>query len=114
MAKEKHLPVKVKKANKYKHKLTPWITSGIIKSIKYKDKLYKTMKSHIPDSEAFNNSRINLQTYNRILQKTIREAKTNYYGRKFDKYKHDSKKTWSIIKQIINKKKKTMNSLAIS
>ena len=32
---EKHFPNKPVKVNKYKHKLSPWITAGLIKSIEY-------------------------------------------------------------------------------
>ena len=35
----KHFPEKRVKANKSKHKLSPWITTGIIKSIEFRDNL---------------------------------------------------------------------------
>ena len=49
-AREKHLPAKMQKFNKRKHKLCPWITDGIITSLKYRDKLYKKLKSMPIDS----------------------------------------------------------------
>ena len=36
----KHLPTKKVKFNKYKHKKTPWITFGLLKSIHTRDNLY--------------------------------------------------------------------------
>ena len=39
-----HLPVKTVKFNKYKHKRADWITSGIVKSIHFRDKLYLRLK----------------------------------------------------------------------
>ena len=36
--KQKHFQNKIKKFNKYKHKSTPWITTDILKSIKFKNK----------------------------------------------------------------------------
>ena len=43
-AKEKHLkPVKTK-LNHYKHKKNPWISMGIINSIKFRDKMYKRLR----------------------------------------------------------------------
>jgi hypothetical protein len=45
----------------------------------------------------------NLQTYNRILKRSIREAKAKYYYTKFEKSKNDSKKTWSTINEVLNK-----------
>ena len=104
-AKDKHMPSKLEKVKRYKHKLSPWITSAIIKSIKFRDQLYKKMKSSCPDSIEYENYRTNLKTFNNILQKTIRNAKIDYYGKEFEKHKHDSKKTWSTIKILINKNK---------
>ena len=37
---DKHIPRRLVKFRKYKHRRTKWITSGIIKSIKYKDRLF--------------------------------------------------------------------------
>ena len=39
--KDETMPSKLVRFNKYKHKKSDWITNGILKSIKYKDKLYK-------------------------------------------------------------------------
>ena len=43
--KDKHLPFKLVKFNKYKHKGNKWITNGVLKSLKYKDRLYKQLRS---------------------------------------------------------------------
>ena len=40
-AKDKHLPTKIVKFNRKKHKRAKWMTNGILKSINTKDKLYK-------------------------------------------------------------------------
>ena len=40
---EKHFPEKRVKFNKHKHKLSDWITSGILKSIEFRDKLYRRL-----------------------------------------------------------------------
>ena len=40
----KSMPTVIQKLNKRKHTKTPWITQGIIKSIKFRDKLYFKMK----------------------------------------------------------------------
>ncbi len=42
---EKHISSKTVKFNKYKHKKSKWITHGVIKSIKYRDELYKILKN---------------------------------------------------------------------
>ncbi len=56
--------------NKYKHKKFPWITYGIIHTIKYRDELYKK-KEQMTDSTSseYNNIVTNLKTYNTILKK---------------------------------------------
>ena len=41
---EKHFQ-KNKRVRVNKHKLSPWITTGLIKSIEFRDKLYKRLKS---------------------------------------------------------------------
>ena len=40
-AKTKHMPNKLVKFNRYKHKKSAWITQGLITSIRYRDKMYK-------------------------------------------------------------------------
>ena len=101
----KHLPIRKVKFQKYRHKVTPWITFGIMKSIKYRDKLYRSLKLLHPDTTEYSNQKLNLKTYNTILRKSIREAKRNYYYTTFKKYRNDIRKTWSTIKTILNANK---------
>jgi hypothetical protein len=102
-AMDKHMPVKYIKYRKHKHKKCNWITSGIIRSIKFRDSLYKRCRATAMDDPLYNTLKINLQTYNRILKQSIRRAKTEYYQSCFEKYKDDTKNTWNTIKTIINK-----------
>ena len=74
-AKVKHMPTKLVKFNKYKHKTFMWITQGILRSIQYRDKLYKQLKLTHPKSSNYEIININLKTYNTILKHTIRAAK---------------------------------------
>lgn len=104
-AKEKHLPFKRIKVHKHKHKLCAWATNGIIRSIKYRDNLYKQLKSTQKNSIEHVSLKTNLNTYNKILKKSIRTAKTLYYHNKFAQHKADIKKTWQTIDQILNRKK---------
>ena len=84
-AKEKYIPVQVKQANKYKHKLSPWITAGIMRSIKFRDNLYKKLKSLDPASENYSDTEINLKISNVILRRSIRWAKIDYYHKQLEK-----------------------------
>ena len=52
-AKDAHLLDKiVKLKKKHKHKKNSWITSGILRSIKHRDGMYKKLKSEKPISPA--------------------------------------------------------------
>ena len=104
-AKEKCIPAKIVKFNKYKHKLNPWITSEILESIKHRDVLYKETHSACKESTEYEQLNKKLHDYNHTLQKTIRKAKATHYGNLFEKHKNDCKKTWGTIKSIINKGK---------
>ena len=88
----KHFPVKYVKFNKYKHKRSKWITSGIIKSITYRDKLYAKLKATHFDDTDYERIKLSLATYNKILKNSIRVAKKKYYESLFTSYKSDIKK----------------------
>ena len=103
---EKHMPIKTIKYDKHKHKKNSWISNGIVRSIRFRDKLYSKLKSTDPSSEMYSTYKINLQTYNRILKQNIRQAKKLYYQKCFEKFKKDIKGTWMTIKQIINRSDK--------
>ncbi len=83
------MPCKLVKFDKYKHKKTNWITSGIIKSIQYRDNLYKKLKMAHHGSTQFAIYKVNLDTYNNILKRSIRLSKQNYYLTIFTKFKDD-------------------------
>ena len=105
----RHLPVKKIKFNKYKHKKTPWITTGIITSMRFRDKLYRKFKSCPPSNPSFQIYKTNFNSYSKIINKLIKEAKCNYYSKEFDKYKSDMKKTWQTINSIMNRNRKVNN-----
>ena len=100
---KKHLPIKNVKYNKHKHRKTKWITNGILKSIKYRDRLYADLKMTDINDNSYAVKKINLTTYNSILKRSIRLAKKNYYHTCFENFKDDIKKTWSSINGILNK-----------
>ena len=79
-AKYNHLPYRRVKFNKHKHKNSNWITKGIVRSIKYRDKLNLQLKRTPVDSERHNILKLNLKTYQSILKRLIRDAKKQYSG----------------------------------
>ena len=56
------------KYNKYKHRKLPWMSNGILKSIKFHDKLYKDMKCHALNTPKHGQFKRNLSTYNKYLK----------------------------------------------
>ena len=103
-AKKKHMPIKIVKFSKHKHKKSEWITKGIIKSIKFRDKLHNKMKTTARDSPDYKSYKTIISTYNRILKKSIRIAKCLYYYSCFNVYKKNIKKTWQTINDIMHRK----------
>ena len=104
-SKNKHMPSKWEKFNKYKHKKSSWVTQGLLKSIKYRDKLYKRLKLTDPNSANYDTININLKTYNGILKTSIRAAKQTYFELCFKRFKNDIKNSWKTINDILSKTK---------
>ena len=102
---EEAFPLKTIKVRKKLIKQEPWVTKGLIISSINKDKLFRK-KLNKPNDININN----FTKYNKIFNKIKRAAKKMYYTNIFATYKTDSKQTWSILRQIINKSKKS-NSL---
>jgi hypothetical protein len=86
------MPSTTAKYSKHKHKNNKWITAGLLNSIKFRDKLYLKLKRTPHDNPLYDQLKINLGTYNKILKKAIREAKKSYYHHCFEMYKNDIKK----------------------
>ena len=89
LAKDKHMPYKTVKFNKYKHKKSTWITLAILKSIRYRDKLRNKLKLMA------------------VLKKCIRAAKQMHYKSCFNKFKHNIRKTWDTINNILSRSNKS-------
>ena len=102
-AKNKHMPCKLVKLNKYKHKKYAWITLGLLKSIRYRDKLYKQLRLSNPNSLHYDTLKLNLKTYNLILRKSIISAKQMYYESRFNRIGNDIRRTWKTINEILTK-----------
>ena len=96
-AMEKSMPTKLVKFNKK----SKWITQGIFNSITNRDKMYNKLKD-----TAYLNLRVNLRTYNKILNTSINKAKSSYYHRCFENVKNDMKRQWSTINEILHKQTK--------
>ena len=69
-AQKKQIDSKRFKYNKYRHKKCKWITFGLLKSIEFRDNLYRELKKTPIDREDYRNKKINLRTYNRIINRS--------------------------------------------
>ncbi len=99
------MPIKLIKYNKYKHKKSKWVMFGIIKSIQFRENLYKKLKMTDLLSVDFARLQIKLNTYNKILKNSILLAKRIYYEKIFTKFKDDIKATSKTINRTKRKKK---------
>ncbi|XP_065684380.1 uncharacterized protein LOC136096739 [Hydra vulgaris] len=102
-----HFPIK-EKLIKEKYLKCPWITKGIKKSSKKKQKLYiKYLK---------NRSEANLNVYKQyknLFEKIKKNSKKNFYSNKIKNSNGNIKKTWDIIKEIIGTKHCKSNCLPV-
>ena len=89
-----------KKTSKKNYKVyKPWISKGLMKSIKRKNKLYKQfLQSRNPVIES------KYKTYKNKLPHSIRIAKRIYFDKRLTDNKSNMKETWKILNSIINKK----------
>ena len=91
-------PVIVKR-NMFNKPKTPWISEGILVSVKKNNRLYKKFMKHpTPIRE------VQYKAYKNKLNNLIRIAKRMYYDDKFERSKNDLKATWKLINEVINKK----------
>ena len=89
----------------FKQEYKPWVTRGILTSIRRKDKLLKKFirtKNHIR-KQIIHNEYKTLR--NQIIYLT-RKSKHNFYQNSFNKNNTNLRKVWQGIKEIINIKEK--------
>ena len=85
----------------------PWITPGIIASVKTKEFHYKQWKKSVDKNNLLGDADLYLaySNFRRKLKHVIRSAKRLYYCRKFDKVSGNMKKTWALINELRGKAK---------
>lgn len=99
----KHAPIKPLSRTKMKSKHSPWITNGIVISLKKRDKLYKKFINckHPLEKANWHNQ---YKLYRNLLVSLCRTSKETYYQNFFEEQKHNHKKTWDGINSLINNK----------
>ena len=89
-AKDKHLPTKIVKFNRNKHKRAKWMTNGILKSINTKDKLYKKLVKMDMEDVQYTRLKAKFIHFKNTLRRSINEAKRLYYLRTFALYNNNN------------------------
>ena len=97
---EKSFPLKIIKPNKKYIKKEPWITTGLLTSMRHKNKLFKKKFEHptymhISKYKQYNNLK-------RIM-------KIKYYSNFLEYNKHNMKKTWEFLQKAIGKQHNKSN-----
>lgn len=88
-------PLKNLKGKALKTAMNPWMSKGILNSIRRKNNMYKKLLNNFdPNFES------NYKTYKNKLNHLIQIAKKNYYATKLDSEKN-KKGTWKVINEII-------------
>lgn len=85
--------------------IKPWITKGIVLSIRYKEKLFNKMKTvnhyrqslGLPPDQCLINQ---FNNFRNLLNKIIKSAKNNYFSQQFHNFSHDPTKTWRLINEL--------------
>ena len=80
----------------------PWLSDGMKTSIKTKNKLYRRYKNtRNPEHE------LQYKQYRNKLNKLLFEAEKDHYEKLLDEITNNLRKSWRILKDVINKKKVT-------
>ena len=60
--------------------------------------------------DAYDHLKVGFNRYRNILKQSINDAKRIYFPKIFENFKHDIKRTWSIINESLHRKKNTISS----
>lgn len=101
----KHAPLKQVSRNKQKQLRKPWISKGMLKSIKTKHAMYKT---HYLSNDPV--KICEFKKYSNRLNHLKNINKKAYFCKKFDLCKNNLKATWKIIGNLIKRKTKGQTS----
>ena len=98
---DKHAPYKKLSIQEVKLSHKPWITSGILNSIKNKNRINRKViraKDLVRKTNLENEYRL----YKTQLDKTLKASKSMHYQKFFEINKLNLRKTWEGIREIIN------------
>ena len=96
-------PIRVCSRNYQNRK--PWLSEGLKTSIRIKNRMYRLCKKHnSPEMEQ------RYKQYRNNLHALLKTAERDHYDLLLNKYKSNLKKSWTIIKEVINKNRTVKSS----
>ena len=104
-AKSKHIPKRIKKFNKRRHKKERWMTDELLAQVIKKNEMYVDWKTTPITHPDYEKVKFNFKGYEKIVLKGIERAKRDYFDRVFLAYKCDMKRTWQVISETLNRNK---------
>ena len=102
-AKNKCMPSKIVKLNKYKHKKVFMDNPRFTKIYPISRSTLQEIETTNPNSPNYDTEKTNLKTYNLILKENIHSAKQIYYENCFHHFRNDIGNTWKTINVILTK-----------
>ena len=104
-AKSKHIPKRIKKFNKRRHKKERWMTDELLVQVIKKNDMYVDWKTTPITHPDYEQVKLRFKGYEKIVSKGIDKAKKDYFDRVFVAYKSDMKKTWQVISETLSRNK---------
>ena len=101
-----HAPERTLKIGRKSLIRDPWITPGILRSLKRQKDLYKEMVQSKSDVSTYT-----YRSYRNCLQKLIRNNRQHYLHDKCKEYRQNGKKLWQLINKILGKENNKQNSI---
>ena len=84
-------PIKKQTKRELRTEQRPWITKGILTSMKIRDSLYKKLTEKNDNPLEKRNTSIRYKNYRNMIVSLLRKSKENYYQSFFEKNKNDVK-----------------------
>lgn len=81
--------------------LKPWITSGLLRCMRNRDKLHKKLRKE-PENQII---KITYVRYRNFLNNLLRKLKRQFQKGEFDKAKNNPKAMWNVVKNVTNTNK---------
>ena len=97
---DKHAPMKKLSRNEKRLALRPWLSKGLLNSIKRKNKMFRELLKKHDDILAQR-----YKSYRNVLHRALELSKRNYFLHRFYEHKDSPGRTWQTINELTNLKK---------